>query len=93
MKIISPLFTQNKHCCFPLQETLNKYSPQNKNDLIFYTDGTTTADFYHTKMFHASQTMKQLNDEIIVLVDAFDVLVNKSLDNLVEDFKNKTANY
>lgn len=87
MKIISPCFTENPQYANVLVNSLKKHSPDHEKDLILYSDGTTTADFYHTKMFHASNTMKKLTDDIVVLVDAFDVLVNKPLNNLVEDFK------
>ena len=87
MKIIAPCFTNNKGYANPLVNCLNKYSPEYSDSLILYTDGTTSTDFYHTKMFHAAQAMKNIDDEIVILVDAFDVLVNKSLKNIEEDFK------
>jgi|688.fasta_scaffold238712_3 hypothetical protein len=87
MKIIAPCFTNNKEYANPLVNSLKKYSPEYSDSLILYTDGTTSTDFYHTKMFHAAQAMKNIDDEIVILVDAFDVLVNKPLKNIEEDFK------
>lgn len=87
MKIISPCFTNNKHHANPLISTLQRYSPEYLNDLILYTDGTVSTDFYHTKMFHAAEAMKNISDEIVILVDAFDVLVNKPLKDIEEEFK------
>lgn len=87
MKIISPCFTHNQAYANPLVNSLKQYSPEHSNDLILYTDGSTSTDFYHTKMHHAAETMKRIDDEIVVLVDAFDVLVNKPLDGIEKEFK------
>ncbi len=87
MKIISPCFTHNRAFANPLIDSLKKYSPEYADNLILYTDGSVNTDFYHTKMFHACETLKKINDEIVILVDAFDVLVNKPLSDVEEEFK------
>lgn len=87
MKIISPRFTDNFNFSKPLTDSMAKKSQNNLKDIIFYTDNTKNTDFYHTKMLHASKTMKEIDDEIIILVDAFDVIVNKPLDGIIEEFK------
>jgi hypothetical protein len=92
MKIISPLFTNKPEYANPLIKTLSNNSPKNVGDLCLYSDGSNSTDFYHTKMLHASNALKQLKDEVVILVDAFDVVVNKQLDNIVEDFKKQNCN-
>lgn len=85
MKIISPCFPYNQSFMKPLVSTLNQHSPN--IDLVIYGDNFKSVDFYYTKMERAAVALAELDDEIVVLADGFDVIVNKPLDGLEEEFK------
>jgi hypothetical protein len=71
----------------PLYESLGKHSPEFSKDLVVYGTDQICYDFYYTKIERAVDFLKKLDDEIIILADGFDVIVNKSLEGIEEEFK------
>lgn len=87
MRIICPCYAEETKYAKPLLETFQAKAPNFCSCVLFYGVGEEFTNFYETKVIRVVEILRELDDEIVMLCDSFDVIVNKPLDNLEQDFK------
>ena len=85
-KILVPASTSDRQMLNNFKNSYNCYKNDFAEEPIFFGDPTQTS-CYHSKMIRMHEALNKINSEYVIVLDGFDLILNKELDEgLFDEF-------